>query len=242
MLSFTMRTPPAAMIVALIALLMSANASIATMPAGHAAAARRTHVNSRRFVGAGCAAHMPIPPIAYELGRSFDGLVARHHDYVCNPAVNPHLVVSGPSIAVGYVSTTYGTCDASQAGCAPPLDIQNWPECARNPNSYKPNPGVRLEPEEEQLSNELNPVERIRMSRAPWIPALSFEAGTRIELFGGRTTVVVFANAPKLARDAAEALAGAIAREYPRTRSRTLRADANQPGNGRACHVFRDHL
>jgi hypothetical protein len=135
------------------------------------------------------------------------------------------------------VSTVYGTCDASEGGCRPPLDIQNAAECARNPNSYKPNPGVPPEPEEPLFFGE-----HVRMRSAPWIPDLLFEERTRIELFAGDTTVVVFATDARLARRAGEALAKAIARYAPRSAAARLRADANEPGDGSACRSFRGRV
>jgi len=71
---------------------------------------------------------------------------------------------------------------------------------------------------------------------------LELEGGNRIELFAGRTTVVVFATDYGRTKRAANVLARAIAeREDPRSSARRLRADANQPGDGAACRTFHGH-
>jgi hypothetical protein len=39
---------------------------------------------------------------------------------------------------VNDVTFIYGTCDPSggEGGCAPPLEVQVWSACARNPSMY----------------------------------------------------------------------------------------------------------
>lgn len=37
-----------------------------------------------------------------------------------------------------FASLIYGDCEASSdAGCAPPLEIQTWPACERNAGTYE---------------------------------------------------------------------------------------------------------
>src|SRR5687767_12074275 len=43
-----------------------------------------------------------------------------------------------PPVRANYVAFIYGTCDASAGGCAPPLSIQVWAACERNPMVYSP--------------------------------------------------------------------------------------------------------
>jgi hypothetical protein len=112
--------------------------------------------------------------------------------------------------------------------------VQNWPECAQNPNSYKPNPGFTAE----QAATSLNPHEKVTLHSAPLIPALAFENRTRIELYAGKTTVAVFATTVRLAREAAEALGKVIAASVPAKDAAWLRASANQPGDGTACRTI----
>jgi hypothetical protein len=238
------------LLITLVALAGTAAAATAQLPgaganAGEEAsavrsqAARRLRIDPRRFAGRGCSARTAVPRIAYDLGARFEALPAEHPEYICIPAPRrPREVQSGPLVAWGYVSVVYGTCDASQGSCAPPLEIQDAPQCARNPNSYNHNPGFPPEPEAENVY----PSQRVRLSPAPWIPALALEQGQRIEVFAGRTTVVVFATDARLAKRAGDALARAIAREDPRSSARRLRAEARQPGDGAACHSFRGRL
>jgi hypothetical protein len=214
--------------------------TVTTSPAVRTSHPHRFRVDGHRFSGKGCSARTVVPRIAYDLGARFEGLARNPRDYRCFPAPkDPSEVTSGPLVSAAYVSIVYGTCDSSKGPCAPPLEIQNAPECARNPNSYRPNPGQTGEPGEGVFSRK----ERMAMNAAPWIPVLRLEGGNRIELFAGRTTVVVFATEYGRTKRAANVLARAIAeREDPTSSARRLRADANQPGDGAACRTFRGVL
>jgi hypothetical protein len=195
-------------------------------------AARR--VDPHQFINAGCAGGAAIPRVAFELGHVF------HHLARNSPAVRctvPHRraeVASGPWRSVGYLSVLYGDCDASEGGCRLPLEVQNWPECAANPNSYKPNPGFSSK----SAATDLNPSEPLVLHNAPWVPARTFEARTRIEIYAGETTVVVFATSARLAREAAETIASLVAASAPAAAAVRLRRSANQPGGGTACRTF----
>lgn len=76
------------------------------------------------------------------------------------------------------VSFIYGDCvPRSDAGCAPPVEIQIWPACVRNPAIFKgPAPGAAVsEP-----------------TTLRGVPAALFEGGHRLEIQTGTSTVVVF--------------------------------------------------
>ena len=76
------------------------------------------------------------------------------------------------------VSFIYGDCTPSpHAGCAPPVEIQIWPACIRNPSIFKgPAPYA--------------PVSEAATVRG--VPAAFFEGGHRLEIQTGTSTVVVF--------------------------------------------------
>lgn len=218
----------------------ASHGAAATPPAN---AARRVPVPARAFVGEGCTARTAVPRVAYDLGRGFDGFVAGRPEYVCNAAPpRPREVANGPTISWGFVSREYGTCDTADGDCWPPLDIQSAPECALNPRSYEANPGFHESPEERELTGGLVPRRRLILRAAPWLPAQSFEAGRRIELYAGGTTVVVVATSARLARAAAHSLARYIGRLFPASTRASLQRDAKEPGDGRACHRFRGQL
>jgi hypothetical protein len=98
-----------------------------------------------------------------------------------------------------YVSFVYGDClpISADGGCAPPAEIQVWPATLRNRSSHG---GSRGPPAPEGTN--------IRGS-----PAAFFDAGTRLELYGDRTTVVVFAHSRERVRAIADALRCVAGRE-----------------------------
>jgi hypothetical protein len=90
------------------------------------------------------------------------------------------------------VSFIYGLCESIQEqACTPPLSVQVWNGCERNRASYDPNVIV---PDEETVIRG--------------VPATFFEDWTRLELYTGTATVVLFAfvSDPAVLRDAAEKL------------------------------------
>jgi hypothetical protein len=181
-----------------------------------------------------CPSGSPIPSGYYDLGREFAGLERTSHRNVCNPAPPAGVVVTnGPSEAIGYVSVTYGSCKPiSDAGCFPPLNVQSWPECARNPNTF-------LEAGREVA---LNPSDAVEFQSAPWIPARAFEEGIRLEIYSGDTTIVVFAGNRRLAHKAAMALASAAADRVPPDAAQSLQAAAREPGDASTCRNRLSHL
>jgi hypothetical protein len=95
-----------------------------------------------------------------------------------------------PPVRANYVGFIYGTCDASAGGCAPPLSIQVWAACERNPMVYSP------------VAGQERPIE------LRGVPAFFYEGGRRLELSTGSSTVVIFAADRDSALAAASALEG----------------------------------
>lgn len=93
------------------------------------------------------------------------------------------------------VSFMYGDCVAAEddAGCAPPIEIQNWPACVRNPSLYKGQGGFGPTPRETTVRGA---------------PAAFFEDGQRIDVQTGTTTVVVFGRSESEVAAVAGALRG----------------------------------
>jgi hypothetical protein len=95
-----------------------------------------------------------------------------------------------PPVRSNYVDFIYGTCDASEQGCAPPLSVQVWAACERNPMVYGAEAGRE------------GPLE------VRGVPGYFFENGRRLELSTGTSTVVIFAADRDSALSAASALEG----------------------------------
>lgn len=88
------------------------------------------------------------------------------------------------------VTFVYGTCvPTADAGCLPPLQVQNWSACERHAGVYRFRPDQELE---------------LRGARAAF-----YEGHRRLELYAGPTTVVVYAAEPRLLREVALDLRGA---------------------------------
>lgn len=197
----------------------------------HVELAREARVNVAGFRRV-CPAGAPLPTRGYDLRRTFAGLKLTSRRDLCIPAAPAGATVaSGPSEAVGYLSLVYGSCTpTSSDGCVPPLNVQSWPECARDPNSYRPSDrrAVRLEA-------TLNPSEPKKIPTAPWVPAREFESGMRLEIYSGDTTIVVFAADTHLADAAGAALARAAAEQAPPGSAVRLRSALRQPGDASTC-------
>jgi len=208
----------------------------ATGPARH-------RVDRRVFTGEGCSARTAVPPVTYDLGSSFAGLGESPIRPYCYPAPkNRKRIWSGPVVSRASLGVSYGSCDYSEGPCTPPLQLQDWAQCARNPRSYQPNPWIRIKTEQEREEASGIWDLRVRLPGAPWVPVFDLEAGRRFELFAGNTTVVVYANEPAMGRRAARALAGVIARYNPRSRRGVLEKALRYPGDGSACRTFRGAL
>ena len=81
-----------------------------------------------------------------------------------------------------YVSFVYGSCEpsGSDQSCAPPAEIQIWPSATRNVGSYDARGGG--------AAPRLEPV----VVRG--VAGAFLDEGTRLELFTGRSTIVVFSD------------------------------------------------
>lgn len=118
------------------------------------------------------------------------------------PLYNAGSSLEGMPLAVFYdsggfspsVSFIYGDCQATDdMGCAPPVQVQVWPACIRNPSLYdSARPGA-LTPEPTSVRG---------------VPAAFFEDGHRLEIQTGTSTVVVFARSRDEVLQVASALRG----------------------------------
>lgn len=200
-----------------------------TKPGRHDAS-RWIPVRTQTFVSAGCKPGAAIASGFYDLGPEFRGFHRSSPIVECMPA-RSRIAVDGPLRPVGYVYLTYGSCNSRLEPCRDPLEIQTWPECARDPNSYIPERGSSR-----GQQPALNADELVKISSAPELPATSFEGNTRIELYGGGSTVVVFAPNITLAQEAARALAHEVFLHATPTSAARLDAEASAPGNASTCH------
>lgn len=101
-----------------------------------------------------------------------------------------------PRVAsAAFNAVAYKECSPTNgAECWRSLEIQSWPECRRNASSYPRDPrDVTLDGEEQ-------------VSTYGSLPAMSFDSGSRVELYDGTTTVVIFAADRTSAQRAALAL------------------------------------
>jgi hypothetical protein len=122
----------------------------------------------------------------YWLGRSYGGL--RLSGVTTTRVVVPNAAHSRILRTHSHVvDFTYGRCSAGtrdEGGCAPPLEVQDWPACGRNAALY----GLRL-----PLHVHIRGV-----------PAKEF--GDRIELWTGTTDVVIFGRHAARAAQALESV------------------------------------
>ena len=94
--------------------------------------------------------------------------------------------------AANYVSFIYGDCTAvDDYGCAPPIEIQIWPACVRNPSLYV----GRGAPVGDGVT-------------VRGVPAAFYEDGRRLEVQTGISTVVIFGRTQADVVTAAGALRG----------------------------------
>jgi hypothetical protein len=111
----------------------------------------------------------------YYLGESFEGLA----------------LTEAPPPGSGLASFVYGSCEPTEEmGCAPPLEVQVWPACTRNPSSHELAPGMPMPRREDTIRG---------------VPAAFYEDGFRLELSTGSVTVVIFGEQDQIVR-AAQAL------------------------------------
>jgi hypothetical protein len=132
----------------------------------------------------------PRPPAFahYWLGPSFEGLPLRYRDFHCSGASTDSYVV----MRTNFSSVIYGDCDASDGGCAPPLEIQTWPACDRSFADYDFSPLFFPKP---------------RLRRLRGVPSARFKGGDeRLELYTGDVTVAIWGDGAGRVARAAEAL------------------------------------
>ncbi len=150
------------------------------------------------LAGAHCISNTSCPPqhglyLGYSLGQSFDGLARKDAQVSCNRAPAGSGGRSSP-----FFTAIYGTCRPAvrfqEYGCHPPLQVQSWPACDRNSASFE---GVPKTPLDATPDRTLR-VEGFRVA--------SFDGGYEYEMYLPLTTLVVFAQNTRLARDALQAL------------------------------------
>jgi hypothetical protein len=153
---------------------------------GSSAAAQRgwTVKNLMPCTGADEPANFPV----YSLGRSVAGLDLTSVSRRCDP------LQPGAATRANFVSYVYGTCDAAdgEAVCAPPLELQTWPACERSLSDYEIAAGV--------------PYPHEKLGQLDGVPAYAFDQGTRVELYTGEATIVIFASDPVLIDQAVAAI------------------------------------
>lgn len=125
----------------------------------------------------------------YGLGEAFEGLELAEVLRRCD------IPYPGEPVSANYVSYIYGDCDLGQVGddrvaCQPPLEIQSWPSCHRSRADYQPG---MVKSATTPLS-DLNGAQRLAFRN------------DRIEVYTGRTTVVLLSTNLRLLLDATDQL------------------------------------
>lgn len=108
-----------------------------------------------------------------------------------------------------YWNFSYGDCDPpsgffAEGGCSLPLSVQNWSTCYRWANMFSRsrNPHGLFDPRRAKAA----PNRRLFDFRGA--KATGGEGGSELEIFTGRTTVVIFAHKRDVAKSAARQLRG----------------------------------
>lgn len=130
----------------------------------------------------GSGALVPFP--TFSLGMTFEGLPAVAALRRCD---DPYV---GEAVRANYVSYIYGDCqidpEADDDRCTPPLEIQSWPACERSLADYTFD-------EVESLFSDLLPSALIDRRG---VPTSLFEGGLRLEIYTGKSTIVLFGTDP----------------------------------------------
>jgi hypothetical protein len=132
----------------------------------------------------------------YSLGESFEGLAVTARIRNCEPPKPPW------PYRANFVSHIYGDCELSETSgegphCAPPLEIQSWPLCERNPQRYL---------EGQQGSPLLSGAAAEEELTIRGVPAAIYDEGQVLEVYTGTTTVAIFGDDRAQVRRAAENL------------------------------------
>jgi hypothetical protein len=114
---------------------------------------------------------------------------------------------SDQSLAPGrpnYMSLKYGDCEpGGDGGCAASLEIQVWPACERNRSSLQLVPDI----------DGSGPAQAVPYPREDaevrGVPAAFYDNATRLELYTGEVTVVLFGRSRDQLLNAADMLEGA---------------------------------
>jgi hypothetical protein len=133
----------------------------------------------------------------YSVGSEFDGdaLTAIHHRVGAETRA---------PVRADYVSLKYGTCEPdSDSGCAAPLEMQTWPACKRNRSMYLLAPDIDGDGPGKAIPY---PREDVTVRG---VPAAFFDSGSRLELYTGEVTIVLFGRTRTQLLEAAAALEGA---------------------------------
>jgi hypothetical protein len=130
----------------------------------------------------------PLNFTAYSLGSKFQDLPVTAVIRRCD-APYP-----GEKIRANYVSYIYGDCEVTPDvdGCAPPLEVQTWPACERSLGDYETGGGAVYSPAE--------------LGDARGVPAETFDGDSRVELYTGNSTVVIFGAGKDQASEAIDSL------------------------------------
>lgn len=162
--------------------------------------------NLKPCTGADEPANFPI----YSLGPSVEGHEVNSVTRRCD---EPKPEAPARANSVTYA---YGVCpellDGTETSCAPPLQIQSWPACERSLADYELLPGV--------------PYPHKSLGEHQGVPAYSFDEGSRVELYTGTATIVIFATDPALIEKAVAAIQPEPASEPP---GDPKEADAQSP-------------
>lgn len=130
---------------------------------------------------------------AYSVGKQFDGLPITRQERVCTRPLGG----APPDARLNIVAYSYGDCaPPPDGGCALPLEVQTWPRCERNPAEY--------------AIDHHNPLDAKLTIRG--VPAHVYEHGLRLEVYAGRSTIVIFGTDRRRVKRAAHALVEAPAR------------------------------
>jgi hypothetical protein len=142
--------------------------------------------------GGGAAAGTRFKPCSerfayYSLGERFEGAGHGRRIRRCD---RPY---PGEPTRANYHSFVYDRC---QSGCDPSVSVQTWPACERHAHSYDPPPGT----------DDGFEVQHGRMFSLRGARARFYEHGSRLEVYTGEVTVVLFGDGRSQLRRAARAL------------------------------------
>lgn len=152
---------------------------------------------------------------AYSVGSAFEGMAITHTNRVCTRP-DPQAIV--PHARINIVEYIYGHCPAlgEVSRCRPPIAVQTWPRCERNPASY--------------TVDHHNPL--VRKLSVRGVPAQLYEDGLRLEVYAGESTIVVFGVDPAQVLRAGRALVKAPARPTDPVGGGDLSIDLPHPPTG----------